>query len=437
MSIALFIGLKVETLYGNGVITSIREDGTIIVDHSNWRLANDTIPRLYMNKESITPLFAPGVLVRTSYGKCRVISIREDGMFVLGAENWRLANNTIPKLYMQQDTLTLDRESKIARRVRNKIDSCAQGKNMGAKLYSEKKFEEARDKYFLALRSLEGEEGNLTDEEKAEAFELSVPLQNNIALCCLHLKQYKDAYTFANNAFRLAMAIENKVAMGQMSKIFEHLITRGVVKSVDHLRKTWIRKSQFYMGKSNLGLKEFNGAIKHFKEALAYIDGDNNYTKDTAAIKGQIKLAMDDKKKEGLKEKNMYRKSFEKLSKENDEIKTTTVDTDSISNGSMTTEINSNGSSTSPSSSIPSPIVVDSSPLQKKTLSTSPLSTKVDVINTDNANGNNDKREEEDEDEDEDDVDDLFNDSLLAGIGIVGGIAAIVLGGMYLFGKKR
>ena len=433
MSFVLFEGLKVETLYGNGIITCLREDGTIIVDHSDWRLANDTIPRLYMNKESVTPLFSPGVQVRTPYGVCKVVSIREDGMFVLGFEKWRLANNTIPALYMQQDALSLYRESKIAHRVRSKIDSCAKGKNMGAKLYSEKKFAEARDKYFIALRSIEGEEGHLTDEEKAEAFELSVPLHNNIALCCLHLKQYKDAYQFADNAFRLAMAIEYKVSTGQVSKIFDCLISRGLIKSVDHLRKTWIRKSQFYMGKSFLGMKEFTDAIRHFKEALEHIEGDCNYSKDATAIKGQIKLAMDDKKKEGQKEKNMYRKSFEKLSKEKEEVKPK-VDTDSSNT--------SDGSNTPSPSSISSPIVVDSSPIKNKSQPTSPTTTT--ITNNDNNNNNNndnDNNNDDDDDDGEDDEDDdskdLFNHNLLAGVGLVGGIAAVVLGGMYLFGRKR
>ena len=109
--IILFVGMHVDTIYGIGVIIKIREsDDCIIVEAKDWELANSTKPVLYMNRKSIIPLYKINTKVKTLYGVCEVVGIRKDGIYKCEADKWRMAMNSIPIFYLNQDSIKLQRD---------------------------------------------------------------------------------------------------------------------------------------------------------------------------------------------------------------------------------------------------------------------------------------------------------------------------------------
>ena len=52
---------------------------------------------------------------------------------------------------------------------------------------------------------------NLSNEHRAAVFELTVPCNNNIALCSINLQNYGEAILYANNGLLLTSALESRV----------------------------------------------------------------------------------------------------------------------------------------------------------------------------------------------------------------------------------
>ena len=99
------VGDFVSTIFGTGIISTIRSDGIHIVHLFNWELANGCKPVLYMNPSALTKSAGPtdlvvGDKVKCSFGRGFVKSIRHDGIIIVGLDNWNLANNSKPTLYL-------------------------------------------------------------------------------------------------------------------------------------------------------------------------------------------------------------------------------------------------------------------------------------------------------------------------------------------------
>jgi len=100
----MFVKQKVQTPYGNGFIKEIRPND-IVVQPTAWALANDQKPVFYMNPKDVKPLFAKGDLVSSVFGTGKIIDIREnDGIYVITAMNWLLADGKSPTFFMNDDS---------------------------------------------------------------------------------------------------------------------------------------------------------------------------------------------------------------------------------------------------------------------------------------------------------------------------------------------
>ncbi len=112
------LGDVVKTIYGTGILQSIRADGIHVVTVQSWKLANNTSPTLYVQADALVKevfvVFFPfmiffkktsptlrkvGDLVRTAYGKGKIIEIRE-GIVVVSPTDWFLANGKPPIYYL-------------------------------------------------------------------------------------------------------------------------------------------------------------------------------------------------------------------------------------------------------------------------------------------------------------------------------------------------
>jgi len=109
--VQLFVGQHVRTQYGAGVVKDVRYNdsdkllSSIVINPLHWKMANDQLPTFYMNYRDVTPLYPIGCVVKTSFGQGIVIKIRVDGIYVIHLQNWVLANNGVPTLYLNQESI--------------------------------------------------------------------------------------------------------------------------------------------------------------------------------------------------------------------------------------------------------------------------------------------------------------------------------------------
>jgi hypothetical protein len=163
------IGDKINTVFGNGIITNYRtNDATYIVILDNWKLANDKSPTLYLQQSSLTKIeekkeieikksFAIGDKINTVYGKGIITNYRtNDATYIVILDNWKLANDKSPTLYLQQSSLTKFEEKKEEVSYYNTcVENAINLKSEAGKLFKNTNFEEAKMKYLEALRSIQ------------------------------------------------------------------------------------------------------------------------------------------------------------------------------------------------------------------------------------------------------------------------------------------
>lgn len=202
-----FVNQLVTSPYGNGRVLECRQDDKIIkIVASDWKLDRNQFPIFYMNPKDIKPVFDIGCAVTTSFGDGIVKDIRSvDGIYVVHLNNWQLANNSIPILYLNEYSLKLASVNKvdIVTKTTSFVDECiAKAKVCKAEAnsyFNLKEFEKAKEKYMDALSKLRIISDNSSNIEKARGLEQIIPCNNNIAICSFKLKNYLDCIIFASN----------------------------------------------------------------------------------------------------------------------------------------------------------------------------------------------------------------------------------------------
>jgi len=179
---------------------------------------------------------------------------------------------------------------------------------------------------------------SLDNEQKAEVFELSVLMNNNLSLCAMKTEDYSEAAVYAINAARLIDALEAKI--GSSSMVFDALVKRSSsITDVQAMRKLWKKKSLFLAGKAELKRKNYDEAVKNLDEAKQIIAGDMAYAKEEEEITMLLAHAISGKKAISVKEKKMYRKAFLTAAAESDHTSSKSRDPDI--EGTLNKDINS------------------------------------------------------------------------------------------------
>ncbi len=132
--------------------------------------------------------------VNTAYGDGLITKYREeDETYEILLKKWILATKKSPILYSRGENIT-----KKLSIFESATKKAFENKKLGAELYSKGLYEKAAEKYYECMNDIRVlDENNLDNEKRAVVFEISVPVHNNIALCLMNLKSYKDASLFA------------------------------------------------------------------------------------------------------------------------------------------------------------------------------------------------------------------------------------------------
>lgn len=337
----MFIGQLVTTPYGVAEVQSISsEEGNdkIVVTPTTWTMAGGQKPTFYCNALDVKTFFHIGETVQTSYGgEGRIMWIRDtDGMYVVHLNNWVLANKKSPILYLNQSSVHKTKHAKISVQKSNFEEQFAKAvdaKAVGTELYKASDVEKARNKYLEALEILRdvGDVSTLSNEERAKAFEQNVLCYNNVALCCLLLKDYSEAAIFANNALLLVNTLQARIPE---AKIWEALVEKQGF-TMDKLLKGIKKKSHFYVGKAELYRKNYSEALDHFEKSLKLIDGDTNYLKEAKQLKDFIATTNKQSSAEKKREKDTWSKAFSKSKKEYAEVEEQSPAKKNMSSSSM------------------------------------------------------------------------------------------------------
>lgn len=321
----------VTTPYGKGIVKEIRgiEKNQIVIVPTNWRLANEQKPIFYLNRKDIKPLFEINAIVMTTFGKGKIINIRdEDGVYIIELSQWILATNKSPRLYLNSDSIqSIDNNIKgendssaetspMASLFEQSMKKIGEFKDNGNDFFKNKNIDEAIRCFISALnilRNLASEEfvQSLSNIDKARILEKSIPCQNNLALCYIKTKQWSDCVIFSQNAVALINSIEKQMKLG-ISEVWRELEeSLGITKNEFFVK--WKRKSLYYLGRSLMMTKEYSESIPRLKEALSLFSSNNNEDQklileyqETLDI--AIKLSEIQKKKE----KATWAKAFKK-----------------------------------------------------------------------------------------------------------------------------
>lgn len=185
---------------------------------------------------------------------------------------------------------------------------------VGSILFKSGDYKGAKLQYWEAIKNMEKMGHGLNNSQKADVFELTVSVNNNLSLCFMKLKSYGESSSYANNSIRLIEALEARA--GESSLVFDALLQKGVIKSVDHMNKLWKRKALYCAGKAEYLRKNCDEATQYLEMAIKLITGDPDFKKDEDEIKALLTATKKLKKEILQKEKNMYAKAMKKASDE-------------------------------------------------------------------------------------------------------------------------
>jgi hypothetical protein len=155
----VFVNQTVITPYGKGVVQS-KTPNQVVVQPSDWFLANDQRPTFYMSTKDVKPFYQIGETVSCSFGSAIVQNIRdEDGIYIVRSSAWVLANKKSPVFYMNEASLqkvSLNNDTKRKKEVTFNFafQAATKLKDLAKELYSEKRFIEAKLKYHEALEQI-------------------------------------------------------------------------------------------------------------------------------------------------------------------------------------------------------------------------------------------------------------------------------------------
>lgn len=141
-------------------------------------------------------------------------------MYEILLKKWILATKKSPILYCKGENIT-----KKVSAFESATKMAFENKRLGAELYSKGLYEKAAEKYYECMNNIRVlDENQLDNEKRAVIFEISVPVHNNIALCLMNLKSYKDASLFATR-YSINQSINGPLTLIRYSYSCLHLFT--------------------------------------------------------------------------------------------------------------------------------------------------------------------------------------------------------------------
>jgi tetratricopeptide (TPR) repeat protein len=182
-------------------------------------------------------------------------------------------------------------------------------KEEGTAFYKAQQFMSAKVKYAEAMASVQNQNGDFSNEQRALIFEMSLTCSSNMSLCSWSLNEYQECIIHGRNTLLLIGAIESKMSE---SAIWEEMQKKGMT-----IQKLISLKLKAYriVGKAEMEKNDIEAAKSDLEAALSICD-DPKLTKELTDLIQRCtkKLAHQSKK-----EKSMWRKAFDTNNKTPDD----------------------------------------------------------------------------------------------------------------------
>lgn len=95
------VGSTVASMYGVGTIKDVRDDGCTVIELESWLLAGGQNPVAYLREGEFVATAKKGETVKSVYGTGVVTDVRKDGTTKIQLESWLLAGGQHPMAYLQ------------------------------------------------------------------------------------------------------------------------------------------------------------------------------------------------------------------------------------------------------------------------------------------------------------------------------------------------
>ncbi|CAM9948055.1 unnamed protein product [Phaeothamnion confervicola] len=253
-------------------------------------------------------VIAVGDEVVCTFGRGVVRDIREDGIHVVRASAWLLANEVAPTFYLQRSALQKALPKlPFDMTPTEKLERGALLKGRGAAAYAAGEMAEANGLYCQALAVLRTNGEDMSNKERARLLDLMVPCQNNVAMIQYKLKNFKDAILAASNAVSLCEALQSN----STGHVMRELRLRGVS---DIRVLQWKSKALFLAGRAHVGREEFAEAVQKLEAAVTAAASHPSLARELPTMKDMLSRAAAHLRAREAKERRMWKGAFEKNS---------------------------------------------------------------------------------------------------------------------------
>ncbi|GAX17407.1 hypothetical protein FisN_5Hh052 [Fistulifera solaris] len=209
----------VITPYGKGLVVRTRKhvDGVQEIELIDWKGATYSGPNrpatLFTSTKfpSVPPVVGDDVL--TTYGRGKVLELRNNDQAVVLLSSWRLAGRSRVKCYLSLSSLRVLRAKKLYEMsVYEKVEHGQELKNEATAFFQRKEYEKALNVYSHAVDAVRyvQHKKDSSNEVRADLLVLMITCSNNAATCCTQLQKWDDSIKFAKSALSLIEALEEK-----------------------------------------------------------------------------------------------------------------------------------------------------------------------------------------------------------------------------------
>ncbi|KAG5178271.1 hypothetical protein JKP88DRAFT_330034 [Tribonema minus] len=256
----------------------------------------------------IERVVAVGDEVMCFMGRGIVEEIRRDGVHVVQAKGWSLANETRARYYLQKAAVKwAPPKAAFEMNKLERMEAAREAKARAVQLFKEGDMFNAMARFNTSIAYLRYiNEGETNNRERAESLELMIQCNNNMATCHLRLEKYAEAVVFAHTAQQLCEALESN----SEGRVMAELKRRGV--SEDLVFRTWCRKALFLKGKAHHLKGEHADAVASLQGALKRAVQQ----KEAADIRKLLDASKAALAQQKQREKKMWAGAFKKNSEE-------------------------------------------------------------------------------------------------------------------------
>jgi len=224
------------TPYGRGVVvqTSYNADsrclmkGIELIDWAKPTLKGSKKPAMLFSPISF-PLVEPeiGDTVQSIFGHGKVMDIRQDQTLVVRISSWRLARRSVVTCYLSKGCVRVVQPIPVSRmNIYEKIEHAQDLKAEASVCFTSKRYQEALALYAKAVDTVRyiQHDANSSNENRADLLVVMISCCNNAGTSCYQLKQWEDCIKFGQSALNLLEALYRK---RETSKLLEVLRQDG------------------------------------------------------------------------------------------------------------------------------------------------------------------------------------------------------------------